>query len=122
MEVTANMPKPVVGAAPALPSVLDRYFAAAEEKRLVDEKLSTLRPALVSEGLQQIAECIERYQLTAEDLKEVMPPQSPSNSFQKVGSTTRRSYRDPTTGRIWNGHGKRPSWLLEHGPDACLIT
>jgi DNA-binding protein H-NS len=103
-------------------SVLDQYLAVAEEKRSVDDKLSNLRRAMVAEGLQVVTQCIERYQLTAEDLKEVLPPPTPSNSFQKIGSSARRSYRDPTTGKIWNGHGKRPNWLLEHGPDACLIT
>ena len=107
---------------PPKESVLDQYLAVAEEKRNVDDKLSNLRRAMVAEGLKVVAQCIERYQLTAEDLKEVLPLPTPSNSFQKVGSTTRRSYRDPTTGKIWTGHGKRPNWLIQHGPDACLIT
>ena len=116
--LAAQMAQP----APSEESVLTQYLAVAEEKRSVDDKLSSLRRAMVAEGLQIVAQCIERYQLTAEDLKEVLPSPVPPNSFQKIGSSARRSYRDPTTGRIWNGHGKRPNWLHEHGPEACLIS
>jgi len=108
--------------APSEESVLAQYLAVAEEKRSVDDKLSSLRRAMVAEGLQIVAQCIERYQLTAEDLKEVLPSPVLPNSLQKIGSSARRSYRDPTTGRVWNGHGKRPNWLHEHGPEACLIS
>lgn len=69
----------------------------------------------IKKALDTARELIETYEMTAEQLGLIAAkPVKP-----KV--ITPPKYRDPATGKTWNGIGKRPAWIVAAGADTTKL-
>ena len=74
-----------------------------------------IRKAEISGVIAKMKEAIRHYQLTPEELGFVKAGTSASRKKVKVHAAkpTGAKYRDPSSGRTWTGHGRRPQWFVD---------
>lgn len=78
-------------------------------------KAEALKAQEVSDVIGRIREAIQVYGITAEDLfgsprrraKQTLVGIAPSAKASRAAK-----YKDPATGKTWNGVGKRPGWIV----------
>lgn len=75
----------------------------AEISRL-QRQAEEVREKEKQEGLAKVYEIMDRYGITASDLK--------LRKSRKV-SLSKPKFKNPTTGETWSGRGKRPHWIHE---------
>jgi DNA-binding protein H-NS len=69
-------------------------------------------------GLEKVAQLIEKYQLTLDDLKTMFSAKLPEKpvktrkSSKLAGKKAAVKYRD-SNGNKWSGRGRLPTWLVE---------
>lgn len=69
----------------------------------------------IKKAIEQARDLIETYDMTAEQLGLIAAkPVKP-----KV--ITPPKYRDPASGKTWNGIGKRPAWIVAAGTDLSKL-
>jgi DNA-binding protein H-NS len=100
---------------------------------VLQKKASTLREAEKKRVIAEIRRLIDQYDVQpSEVFSDAKPrvgrPASRSTSSISVsakGKQVRQSkppkYRDPATGKTWNGHGKTPLWLVGVGDRTAYL-
>jgi DNA-binding protein H-NS len=100
---------------------------------VLQKKASTLREAEKKRVIAEIRRLIDQYDVQPAEVfsgakTRVGRPASRSTSSISVsakGKQVRQSkppkYRDPDTGKTWNGHGKTPLWLVGVGDRTAYL-
>lgn len=81
-------------------------------------KIETLRKQQKKDALAQIAEIVEEYQITPEEILTAIG--NPDKTTRKRGKVMPK-YRDPDSGVTWTGRGKAPAWIAGKDRNAFLI-
>ncbi len=103
---------------------MDTYHTVMAKVESLQKKAKALLDAEKARVLVEMRKVIDLYGIHASELY-------PAGSSSDVRARSRKAetvkklvlkpkYRDPATGKTWNGHGKRPFWLGSN-PDAFLI-
>lgn len=66
----------------------------------------------VAQVVARIREAIKVYQLTPADLFSERGDRKAKAAKPRPASATVAKYRDPVSGKTWNGNGRRPGWYL----------
>ena len=89
------------------------------QKEALEQKITELRAAEVSEAISKIHALIEEYGLTQEDIfTRTSSPKARKTSSGKVAA----KYRDKLTGKEWSGRGLAPKWLQGKNREDYLIA
>ncbi|MDR3298903.1 MAG: H-NS histone family protein [Candidatus Accumulibacter sp.] len=102
---------------------------------VLEKKASALREGEKKRAIAEIRKLIELHDVQPAELFSVAgssvivkpaskPLGRPAGKTASVGGKKVLSpkYRDPATGKTWNGHGKKPFWLPIGNRDAYLIA
>ena len=103
---------------------MDTYHTVMAKVESLQKKAKALLDAEKARVLVEMRKVIDLYGIHASELY-------PAGSSSDVRARSRKAetvkklvlkpkYRDPATGKTWNGHGKRPFWLGSN-PDEFLI-
>jgi DNA-binding protein H-NS len=85
---------------PTLEELLAQQTALAQQ---IEEVRNRERAAVLTE----IRALVEKYVLTAEDIYAVKK----KRGRKQTEETAAPQFRDPETGKTWNGHGRAPDWI-----------
>lgn len=93
--------------------VSDTYQDVRRQIGELEVKAAELREKEAANVLARIKQEITDFGFSAADLG--FPATSPAASSRRTVRATalQPRYRDPNTGKTWNGHGKRPFWIIE---------
>lgn len=79
-------------------SVKQQIADALAKRKEVEQQLRDLKHA----AIEEIRQTMKDLHITIDEIAEGEPKRG---EFK---------YRDPATGRIWNGYGRQPDWYKEH--------
>ena len=85
---------------PTLEELLAQQKALAQQ---IEEVRNSERAAVLTE----IRALVDKYALTADDIFSVKK----KRGRKQAEETAAPLYRDPETGKTWNGHGRAPGWI-----------
>ena len=85
---------------------LKQQIAELEKKAAIAVKVEVLK--VIESIQQQIAE----FGLTAADLGLEIAKRAGAKTAKAKKLVLTPKYREPSTGKTWNGHGKRPGWIV----------
>lgn len=102
---------------------MDSYQATMDRISVLQRQALALRDAEKKRVIPEIRKLIETYDVQPAELFSNTKPRagkpvsvSLPASISAKGKQLRQSkpakYRDPATGKTWNGHGKTPLWLV----------
>lgn len=102
---------------------MESYQSILAKISIFQKKAEALRENEKKLILAEIRKLVEMYTISPAELF------SPDSQSQKPAPTRHKrvvtqkppKYRDPATGKTWNGHGKRPFWLVGD-KEAFLMT
>ncbi len=77
------------------------------QQTVLAQKIEDLRNSKRAAVLTDIRALVEKYALTAEDIFLVKK----KRGRKQTEETSAPQFRDPATGKTWNGHGRAPDWL-----------
>ena len=89
------------------------------QKEALEQKITELRAAEVSEAIAKIHALIEEYGLSQED---IFARTSSSKTRKTSSNKVPAKYRDPSTGKEWSGRGVSPRWLQGKNREDFLIA
>jgi DNA-binding protein H-NS len=78
----------------------------------LEKKAAIVRKEEATKAIEAIKQQIAEFGLTAADLGLVIAKQHGARTTKANKLALTPKYRDPTTGKTWNGHGKRPAWIV----------
>lgn len=93
---------------------MGKYLALKYELNKLAEQVEQARRMEQGEVIEHIRKLISEYRLTVRD---VFGNNYPADRYT-FGSA---KYRDPETGRTWNGRGRPPLWLMGQDRTRFLI-
>lgn len=95
---------------PTLEELLTQHKALAQQ---IEEVRNRERAAVLTE----IRALVTKYALTAEDVFSTRK----KRGTRLAKETSSPLYRDPETGKTWNGHGRAPDWMKGKNRDDFRI-
>jgi len=78
----------------------------------LEEKAAIVRKEEATQAIEAIKQQIAEFGLTAADLGLVIAKRRGAKTSKAKKLALTPKYCDPTTGKTWNGHGKRPAWIV----------
>jgi DNA-binding protein H-NS len=78
----------------------------------LEKKAAIVRNEEATQAIEAIKQQIAEFGLTAADLGRVIATGRGAKTTKAKKLALTPKYRDPTTGKTWNGHGKRPGWIV----------
>jgi DNA-binding protein H-NS len=103
---------------------MDSYQSLLDKISMLQKKASVLRETKKKRVVAEIRRQIELYDVQPAELFSNVKPRAgrPASASVPVSARGRQvrqikpskppKYRDPATGKTWNGHGKTPLWLV----------
>jgi DNA-binding protein H-NS len=100
---------------------MDSYQSLLDKISTLQKKASVMRETKKKRAVAEIRKLIEMYDVQPAELfsnakprvgRPVSLPASVSAKGKQVRQSKPPKYRDPATGKTWNGHGKTPLWLV----------
>lgn len=92
------------------------YQELLAQREQLERQINEVMARERAQGIAQVMEIIEQYELTEADLFN----RKPSN--KNAGGKVAPKYRNPITGETWTGRGKTPKWLEGVDHHQYLIT
>ena len=89
------------------------------QREALEQKITELRAAEMSEAISKIHALIEEYGLTQD---EIFGRTSSAKVRKTSGSKVAPVYRDPVTGATWSARGRTPKWLEGKNREDYLIA
>lgn len=103
---------------------METYHTVMVKMANLQKKAKALLDAEKVRVLVEMRKIVDLYGIQANELFPEGPGDTGGTRAQKAKAPTKRvlkpKYRDPVSGKTWNGHGKRPFWLGKN-PDEFLI-
>ena len=78
-----------------------------EQQKVLVQQIEDLRNSKRAAVLTDIRALVDQYALTAEDIFSVKK----KRGQKQTEETAAPQFRDPETGKTWNGHGRAPGWI-----------
>ncbi|MDR1934046.1 MAG: H-NS histone family protein [Candidatus Accumulibacter sp.] len=98
---------------------MDSYQSLLDKISTLQKKASSLRENEKRRAIAEMRKLIELYDVQSAELFSDGKPSVVASKPLPVSATGKRilppKYRDPATGKTWNGHGKTPLWLVGIG-------
>ncbi|MBK5963370.1 hypothetical protein CCR95_04510 [Thiocystis minor] len=85
-------------------TTLDELLA---QQKTLEQQIEQLRASERKNVLKEIRALVDKYELTADDLFSAKKKRGQRQAAEKSALM----YRDPETGKTWNGHGRAPGWI-----------
>ena len=104
---------------------METYHAVMAKMATLQKRAQALLDAEKSRVLVEMRKVISLYNIQSSELYSADGKAITSQAAGRPAKVVKKlvlqpKYRDPTTGKTWNGHGKRPFWLGEN-PEDFLI-
>jgi DNA-binding protein H-NS len=96
---------------------MDSYQSILAKISTLQQKASALREAEKKHAVAELRNLIEFYDVQPSELFSNAKPAAtakakPVKAKTGVKKVLQPKYQDPATGKTWNGHGKRPHWIV----------
>jgi DNA-binding protein H-NS len=88
---------------------LAKYRDLLKQREELEKQIAAARQQEVSTALEQVHKLIADYQLTPQQIF----PRKSAKPGRKAGPFSPK-YRDPISGKTWNGMGREPLWIKGH--------
>lgn len=98
-------------------SIVDQYERLLEERRMVDEKINSIKSSRRNDIVSYIVKLMLELGIHIQEIEEKMTSQG-----KKGRRSARPRFYDPVTGSTWSGRGKKPRWMKDRDPDDFLIS
>lgn len=84
----------------------------AEQQAELERQIAALLAQEKAAALQRIRALMAEFNLTTADL---MPKgkQTRAKAVRRASKASKAGYRDPASGSIWSGRGRRPGWVVQ---------
>jgi DNA-binding protein H-NS len=101
---------------------MESYQSILAKISIFQKKAEALRENEKKLVLVEMRKLVEMYDIQSAELFSAVKPKPPAPARRKRTVVQKLpKYRDPATGKTWNGHGKRPFWLVGD-KEAYLMT
>lgn len=84
----------------------------AEQQAELERQIATVQALEKAAALQTITALMGELGITLADLEPTKKPPRGKAHVVKFKATSGLSYRDPASGALWSGRGRRPAWVL----------
>ncbi len=100
-------------------SQISQYVKLKAQITELQARAEEARHREIETVVAEIHEKIDEYGLTARDLGFAIPARRGRPPKNK--SSGGAMYRDPATGSVWSGRGRRPNWMAGKDNDHFLV-
>lgn len=90
------------------------YKRLKDQMQKLSKQVEAAKERELGKAIAQVRELIDTYELTAEQLGLATAAPAPAEKRPKAPP----KYRDPVSGKEWNGIGKRPGWIVAAGSNS----
>lgn len=101
--------------------IVDELLSLREERKKIDEQISSLMQNRRREALSEIRKLIQQFEISPEELAALGSKSATNTRTVHKGAHGEAKYRDPATGRTWTGRGKPPAWIAGQDRSRFLI-
>jgi DNA-binding protein H-NS len=88
------------------------YRQLKQQIAQLEKKAAIAMKEEVRKAIESIKQQIAEFGLTAADLGLKVARRAGARTAKGKKLALAPKYRDPSTGKTWNGHGKRPAWIV----------